>query len=227
MHGGGEWPAPGTWGARGRFVSFEGIEGSGKTTQLELLAQDLQEHGYTVMRTREPGGTRLGAELRALLLDDRYQPEPLAELFMLLADRAQHVRELVRPALAKGEWVLSDRYTDATRAYQLGGRRLESAWTDGALAAATGGLMPDLTLVLDVPVEVGLARVAGRGVANRLDQEAEAFHTAVRRTYQKLVQDDPGRIRLVDASGDPAAVYTKTQGVVQRWMRGQNPRNDR
>ncbi len=191
----------------GRFITFEGVEGSGKTTQIERLARVLQEQGHDPLVTCEPGGTDLGQHLRGLILGLDFRPEPLTELFMLLADRAQHVVEVIRPALAAGRVVLCDRFTDATLAYQVVGRELDRSLATAAAAAAAGNLQPDLTLLLDLPIEAGWQRVVARGGADRLDQEDAAFHRRVRDAYHQQRQAEPARIKLVDASTDPDTIH--------------------
>ncbi|HEX6623333.1 MAG TPA: dTMP kinase [Pyrinomonadaceae bacterium] len=190
------------------FITFEGIDGSGKSTQMRLLASELRLRGQEVVSTREPGGTALGSRIRELVLDNEEQVDPLAELLLYAADRAQHVRTLVRPALESGHVVLSDRYADATAAYQGAGRGFPEALITELIVLATGGLMPDLTLVFDLTVEESRrrARKRTRGETtqkkhDRLDAEDAAFHTRVRDAYLKLAAADPERVRLIDASG--------------------------
>ncbi len=186
------------------FVTLEGIEGCGKSTQARRLAEAL---GDRVLLTREPGGTPLGQGIRALLLDAAHlHVVPEAEVLLFFADRAQHVREVLRPALAEGRLVISDRYLDSSLAYQGHGRRLSLELLQAVAELATGGLRPDLSLLLDLPVEAGLARLAGRGAANRLDAEPREFHERVREGYERLVQADPGRWARVDARGTEDAV---------------------
>ena len=189
------------------FITFEGIDGSGKSTQMRLLASELRLRGQEVVTTREPGGTPLGSRIRELVLDNEEQVDPLAELLLYAADRAQHVRALVRPALASGHVVLSDRYADATAAYQGAGRGFPEALISELIVLATGGLMPDLTLVFDLTVEESRrrARKRTRGETtqkhDRLDAEDAAFHTRVRDAYLKLADAEPERVRIIDASG--------------------------
>jgi dTMP kinase len=190
------------------FITFEGIDGSGKSTQMRLLASELRLRGQEVVSTREPGGTPLGSRIRELVLDNEEQVDPLAELLLYAADRAQHVRTLVRPALESGHVVLSDRYADATAAYQGAGRGFPEALISELIVLATGGLMPDLTLVFDLTVEESRrrARKRTRGETtqkkhDRLDAEDAAFHTRVRDAYLKLAAAEPERVRLIDASG--------------------------
>ena len=190
------------------FITFEGIDGCGKSTQLRMLASELRLRGQEVVTTREPGGTPLGSRIRELVLDNEEQVDPLAELLLYAADRAQHVRTLVRPALESGHVVLSDRYADATAAYQGAGRGFPEALISELIVLATGGLMPDLTLVFDLTVEESRrrARKRTRGETtqkkhDRLDAEDAAFHTRVRDAYLKLAAAEPERVRLIDASG--------------------------
>lgn len=200
------------------FITFEGIDGCGKSTQLRMLASDLRLSGLEVVTTREPGGTALGDRLRAALLDTQEQVDPLAELLVFAADRAQHVRTLLRPALESGRIVLSDRYADATLAYQGAGRGFAPETISGVIALATGGLLPDLTLVFDLSVAEGLERARHRAQkgrkADRLETEDAAFHTRVRNAYLKLAEQEPGRIRIIDASGSIEETHARMTEVV-------------
>ena len=197
---------------RGKFITFEGIDGCGKTTQLKLLERHLAEQGIPFISTREPGGTPIGRRIRAVLLDVSDDPvEPLAELLLYAADRAQHVRQLILPALAAGNVVLSDRYADATIAYQGYGRGFDLPLVEELMALATGGLKPDLTLLFDLEVQQGLRRVHGRSGGNqtaqpaeqpdRLDLEPSEFHERVRQGYLALAAREPERFRLIPAAG--------------------------
>ena len=206
--------------ARGRFVTLEGIEGSGKSTLTAGLATALRGRGLTVVTTREPGGTPLAERLRALVLqrgEETVSPE--AETLLMFAARAVHLDNLVRPALARGEWVLCDRYTDATRAYQGGGRGIRRELIETLSAEVLGGLTPDLTLLLDLPVELGLQRAHARrraqsGVAgadtgdgpDRFESETVAFFERVRARYLEIAAEEPQRVRLLDASLPPAGL---------------------
>ena len=200
------------------FITFEGIDGSGKSTQLRMLASELRLRGINVIVTREPGGTSLGARLRAALLDTEEQVDPLAELLLYAADRAQHVRQLVRPAIETGHVVLSDRYADATVAYQGAGRGFPPALIDEVIALATGGLMPDLTLLFDLPVAESLARHKRRAdegdARDRLDAEDEAFHTRVRNAYLQIAAADPDRVRVVDATRSVEETHARVLELV-------------
>jgi dTMP kinase len=190
------------------FVTFEGIEGSGKSTHLRLLAAVLRAAGHGVVETREPGGTALGRSLRDLLLRPSVAPpEPLAELLLYCADRAQHASEVIRPALAAGQIVLCDRFSDSTIAYQGYGRGLDLATVRALDAEARRDLEPDLTFLLDCPPATGLARARGRsGTGDRFEQEALAFHEAVRHGFHVLAAAAPERYRLVDTTAPTAVV---------------------
>ncbi len=184
------------------FVTFEGIEGSGKSTHLGHLASHLRGAGHTVVETREPGGTRAGAAVRALLLGDDGVPlAPLTELFLYCADRAQHTAEVIRPGLAAGRIVLCDRFSDSTIAYQGFGRGLDLASLRTMDALARDGVSPDLTLLLDCPVEVGLRRACQRSAAgDRFERETIAFHERVCAGFLALAAAEPGRFRVLDAT---------------------------
>ena len=190
------------------FVTFEGIEGSGKSTHLRLLAGALRAAGHTVAETREPGGTALGEALRDLLLTpSATPPEPVAELLLYCADRAQHVAQVIRPALAAGQIVLCDRFSDSTLAYQGYARGLDLATVRALDASARAGLEPDLTFLLDCPPDSGLARARARsGGSDRFEREAVAFHEAVRRGFHALAGAAPARYRIVDTVPPAAPV---------------------
>jgi dTMP kinase len=200
------------------FITFEGIDGSGKSTQMRMLASDLRMRGLEVVVTREPGGTSLGDRLRAALLDTQEQVDPLAELLVFAADRAQHVRTLLQPALASGHVVLSDRYADATVAYQGAGRGFAPEVIRDVVALATGGLRPDLTLIFDVSVAAALERARQRAQRgrqiDRLDTEDAAFHTRVRNAYLAIAAAEPERVRLIDATGSVEETHARMTEVV-------------
>ena len=192
-------------GAAGRFVTIEGGEGTGKTTLLAALAERARSGGRDVVTCREPGGTALGERLRTALLGaDGAAPDPRAELLVFAAARAQLVAEVIRPALERGALVLCDRYADSTTAYQHHGRGLPRETVDAVNAAATGGLTPDLTLLLDLPADEGLRR-AGRA-GDYMEREALAFHERVRSGYAELAHMEPERWRLLEASKDAESV---------------------
>lgn len=189
----------------GLFVTFEGIEGSGKSTQLRLLARRLRRLGVPILVTRQPGGTPVGARLRRLLLHSG-SVDPRAELLLMFADRRQHLTESIEPALASGAVVLCDRYTDASRAYQGAGRGLGEELVD-LLHARFCGREPDRTYLFDCPPETGLARVtASRGGKDRIEREELAFHRRVRAAYLARARREPGRFLVLDGSAPPDAL---------------------
>lgn len=186
---------------RGRFISLEGGEGAGKSTLLGGLRDYFQQRGVQLLQVREPGGTPLGEAIRSLVLDPAHAAiSAESELLLMFASRAQLVREHIRPALEAGQWVLCDRYVDASYAYQGGGRGQPIERIAELERWACDGVMPDLTLLLDLPVSTGRARAAGRGVADRIETEADAFFERVRRAYRDRAQAEPQRFRVIDAS---------------------------
>ncbi len=189
------------------FISFEGIDGSGKTTQTAWLARALADAGHCVVETREPGGTPLGRQLREILLADAPRT-PEAETLLFAADRAQHVAEVIRPALARGDIVVCDRFADSTRAYQGGGRQLSADFIETSIRLATGGLEPGLTFLLDLPVAAAGARLrAAPGRAgDRFEMERPAFYERVRATFLALARAHPARIYKLDAAQPPDAL---------------------
>lgn len=199
---------------RGLFITVEGGEGVGKSTSMAFLEQYFVEHGIDVLVTREPGGTHVGEEVRELLL--RIRDEPLAdmsELLLMFAARAQHISEVIAPALTSGRWVLCDRFTDATYAYQSGGRGVPDAVVQQLETLVQGDLRPDFTLLLDAPVEVGMARARGRGELDRIEQEAVEFFERVRARYLALAESGGGRYKIVDASLEVDQVQEQLQQV--------------
>ena len=188
-------------GTRGLFITVEGGEGVGKSTNMAFLEEHLRNAGVDLVVTREPGGTALGEDIRNLLLQVRDgQVCPMTELLLIFAARAQHINECIEPALAAGKWVLCDRFTDATYAYQSGGRQMNAATVAHLETLVQGSLRPDLTLLLDAPVSTGMARARGRGQLDRFEQEALAFFERVRATYLALARQDSSRYRIIDAS---------------------------
>lgn len=203
----------------GRLIVFEGVEGCGKTTQIQRSHQWLQKNFGLVFVTHEPGGTQLGLKLRQLLLGGTEKPiQATAELLLFAADRAQHVAEVLKPQLAIGAIILCDRYTDSTVAYQGYGRGLNLALIHQLNSIATSALESDLTLWLDVDVEVSLARTAKRGVADSIEQETIAFHRRVQQGYTQLAKSHPNRIRRIDASLSEIAVQEQIQAVLSEQL---------
>jgi dTMP kinase len=194
---------------KGFFITFEGTEGSGKSTQMKLLGEVLRKYRVPYVATREPGGSRLSTQLRHWILNRlEYNLMPEAELFLFLADRAQHVREVIRPALEKGRVVLCDRFTDSTLAYQGGGRGFDLGLLETMNRAACGGVMPDLTVFFDIPVEMGLKRALGRGKGrDRMEREKIQFHRRVRKVFLEIAERHKRRVIRVDARNDPETVY--------------------
>lgn len=192
---------------RGKFISLEGGEGAGKSTLLAGLREHIVAHGVDLVLTREPGGTELGEAVRAIVLDPaRHGMAAEAELLLMFASRAQLVREVIEPTLESGRWVLCDRFTDASYAYQGGGRGQPVERIAELERWATDGLSPDITLLLDLPVATGRARAAGRGEADRIEVEADAFFERVREAYRARAAADPVRFRAIDASLTPTEV---------------------
>jgi dTMP kinase len=185
-----------------RFITLEGIEGAGKTTVADRITQALRARGITVHATREPGGTKLAERIRALVLDRGEEHiSATAETLLMFGARQVHVDNLIRPALARGEWVLCDRFTDATHAYQGGGRGVDRGLIDRIASAVHGDLQPDCTLLLDVPVRVGLERMqARRGAVDRFEIESAQFFERVRNRYLDLARVAPQRFRVIDAT---------------------------
>jgi dTMP kinase len=205
--------------ASGCFVTVEGGEGAGKTTQLAFMRAYLEQAGRRVTLTREPGGTPLGEEIRALLLGHRHDGMALAtETLLMFAARAEHLERVIRPALATGHWVLCDRFTDATYAYQGGGRGLPAQRIAILEDWAQGTLRPDLTLVFDLPVEMGLERVGRRGAADRFEREEKAFFERIRAVYLDRARRNPDRYRIVDADRPVEAVRAEVETILAGWL---------
>lgn len=206
---------------KGTFITFEGIEGTGKSTQIVLLANHLAAHKRPVTLTREPGGTAIGDQVRKILLDPQNTNlAPRAELLLYAAARVQHIEELIRPELAAGKIVLCDRFSDATLAYQGYGRSLEPDTILALDRIATGGMRPDLTILLDIDPAAGLARARGRNSSRGLEAEARfenedfAFHDRVRRGYLKLAEQEPERFRVIDAAPTPDEIQNRIRKIV-------------
>ena len=201
----------------GLFITFEGIDGCGKSTQLRLLASELRVRGLEVVTTREPGGTSLGQKLRAALLDVQEQVDPLAELLVFAADRAQHVRQLLLPALRNNQIVLSDRYADATAAYQGAGRGFSPELIAEIIRLATDGLNPDLTLLFDLSVAESAVRTRRRlanKYSDRLDSEDAEFHTRVRNAYLEIARTEIERVRIIDARGSVQETHQAVVNII-------------
>lgn len=207
-----------------RFVSLEGGEGAGKSTAINAIHECLRAHGHEVVLTREPGGTPLAERIRALVLkpDEEIAAEPLgaeAELLLVFAARAQHVRQVILPALQRGAYVLSDRFTDSSYAYQGGGRGLETAWI-ADLERRAVGVQPGLTLLLDVDVAVGRARASSRDLwPDRIESEQDDFFQRVRAVFRERARQDPARFALVDAGQPQAQVAADVIARVEQWLR--------
>lgn len=204
------------------FVSLEGGEGAGKTSALVAIRELLQARGHEVVVTREPGGTPLAERIRELLLapsDEKLAPE--TELLLMFASRAQHVREVIRPALRRGAWVVSDRFTDSSYAYQAAGRGLDEALV-AELERRTVGIQPGLTLLLDLDVREGRARTAGRDLwPDRIESEQDDFFERVREGFRRRAASEPQRFRVVDASQSPAEVATAVTKALAQWLDAQ------
>ena len=200
---------------RGVLITFEGVEGSGKTTQMRHLERWLKRRGHRVERTAEPDGTALGAKIRRLF---DLAPQPLTEVFLFMAARRQHVAEKIGPWLTRGRIVLCDRYTDATVAYQGYGRGADRDLIRELNVRATGGVLPDLTLLFDISPEAGLRRIRGRKL-DHFEREALPFHRRVRRGYLEILRSEPKRVRLIQAARPPAAVTAQVTEIVAEFLR--------
>ncbi|MEI6268691.1 MAG: dTMP kinase [Methylococcaceae bacterium] len=205
---------------RGKFITLEGGEGVGKTTNLIFIKDYLQQHAIPVVVTREPGGTVLAEKIRHLLLDkDSEAVSEHAELLMIFAARAQHIKHVIEPALAKGMWVLCDRFTDATYAYQGGGRNMRVSTIEWLENLVQGNLRPDLTVLLDAPVEIGIERARERGAFDRFESEKTSFFEQVRRAYLLQAELHPERIKLIKASQPLADVQRALIDVIGTFLR--------
>jgi len=205
---------------QGRFITLEGGEGAGKTTQARLLSEALLALGLAVLRTREPGGAPGAEFLRNLLLREALDWSADAETLLHFAARAEHVEKTIRPALAAGLWVVCDRFADASYAYQGGGRGQPAARIEELERWACDGVKPDLTLLLDLPVAAGRARAAGRGEADRIESEADAFFERVRASYRARAAQEPNRFRVIDASQAPGQVLQAATHALIEWLEG-------
>lgn len=201
---------------KGIFITLEGIEGAGKSTHAAYLAELLQEHGHKVLVTREPGGTALGEQVRAILLQhNALNINAMSELLLMFAARAQHVAEIIRPALAQGKTVICDRFTDSSYAYQGGGRKISSEHIRILANLVHPQLTPGLTLLFDVKAETGLARVKAVTEADRFESENMSFFTAVRAAYLELAEAEPDRIKIINAGQGLVAIQTEIRRIME------------
>ena len=202
--------------ARGKFITIEGIEGVGKSTHMRHLVECIEAAGHEVLETREPGGTPVAERIRAVVLGHTEEPIPaVAELLLMFAARAVLVDNVIRPALESGKWVVSDRFVDASRAYQGGGRGIPAEQVETLADWVLGDLEPDVTILLDAPVETGMARAGSRGEPDRLDSEQAGFYARVREAYLGLARAEPDRFRLIDASGELGEVSAAMDRVIR------------
>lgn len=205
---------------RGKFITLEGGEGVGKTTNLVFIKNYLQQHNIPVVVTREPGGTALAEKIRCLLLENGSELiSEHAELLLIFAARAQHIKHVIEPALAQGKWVLCDRFTDATYAYQGGGRNMRISTIEWLENLVQGALRPDLTLLLDAPVEIGIERASKRGVFDRFEAEKISFFESVRRAYLLQAELYPERIKLIKANQSLIDVQRAIVNVISTLLR--------
>ena len=212
--------------SRGVFFAFEGPEGSGKSTQVELICKDLVFDGYDVCRTAEPGGTPLGGKIRDILLErDEINLGPIAELFLFEADRAQHIEEVIGPALSQKKIIICDRFNTATFAYQGYGLGVDMDIIRVADNAARSGILPDMTIILDMDVATGMGRAMSRGKADRMEKRETGFHDRVRQGYLELAAKEPDRIKVIDASAGidtvHEAVKREVYGFIERHNRAE------
>lgn len=208
---------------RGVLITIEGIEGSGKTTHCRLLAEWLRGRGYRVTETSEPDGTPLGGIVRAVFENEGTRPTPLAEVFLFLAARQQHVAQMIGPALERGDIVLSDRYADATLAYQGFGRGVDLETIRELNGLATGGIQPDLTLLLDLPAEVGIQRLRGR-VLDAFERMDLVFHQRVRHGYLEIAREEKERVVLFRADQSVEALQAEIRAAVEEWLQRRTER---
>jgi dTMP kinase len=199
---------------RGKFITIEGIEGVGKSTNIDYLAGIIEANGYPVMKTREPGGTPIAERIRNILKEHGDEPLPdVAELLLMFAARSINVNNAIQPALSNGTWVISDRFTDSTRAYQGGGRGFPRDSIEWLAAFVHGDLQPDLTILLDAPVEIAMQRADRRGDPDRFEVERAEFFDRIRQSYLQLAESEPGRFVVVDCSLDLEAVQAAISDI--------------
>ncbi len=199
---------------RGKFITLEGMDGAGKTTHLEWLRGRLEARGVTLTVTREPGGTALGEALRALLLDNHEPRHPDTEALLMFAARREHLAQVIVPALEAGRWVLCDRFTDATYAYQAGGSGMDWARVAALERWVQGALQPDLTLYFDLDPEIGRARARQAREPDRFEREKQAFYERVRAAYLRRAAEQPLRIRVIDAARTIADIQAELEGII-------------
>lgn len=205
--------------ASNRFISFEGTEGTGKSTQVSLLAKHLKSKEYDVLSTAEPGGTRIGQQIRELLLEPANHMDPLTELLLYHADRVQHIREVIDPALEKGYFVITDRFADSTVAYQGYARGLDLKIISTLNEMVVRESKPSLTFVLDIDVEEGLRRNRQARKEDRFELETVEFHNRVRNGYMQIAESDPERVKIIDASGSVVEISKQIIGIVEeKWL---------
>lgn len=215
---------PGSSDRRGRFVTVEGTEGVGKTTNIAWIRDCLMRHGIEPEMTREPGGTALAEDIRAMLLQPRDEAmDEMTELLLVFAARAQHLNRRILPALQRGQWVLCDRFTDATYAYQGGGRQMNTSTIATLETLVQGSLRPDLVLILDIEPELGLQRARQRGEPDRFERETLAFFRRVRAAYLQRAFDDPSRYLLIDASQPLAQVQQQISAGLDDFLKRSDP----
>jgi len=208
---------------KGIFISFEGIEGTGKSTQAKLLAEYLSEKGYRVMQTMEPGGTKISLKIRDLLLSlDSGGMDYVTELLLYNAARVQHITEVIEPALERGDIVITDRFSDSTVAYQGYARGLDLQLIDSLDLIATGKLRPDITILLDIAVKTGIARNKSLNKSDRLELEDMSFHEKVRKGFIQIAVSEPGRVKVVDSSGSLVEVHQEVVKIISALLEKQN-----
>ena len=203
----------------GKFITIEGIEGAGKTTCMQVVTEIIENQGITAIHTREPGGTDLGEDLRNLLLGHKHTGmSDDAELLMMFAARAEHIAQKIKPSLEDGKWVLCDRFTDATYAYQGYGRGIPLEKISGLETWVQGTLRPDLTLLMDLPVEVGMERAGKRSAPDRFESEAWDFFERIRQGYLSIAAEQPSRVKVIDASQDLPGVQAQVKTAIEAFV---------
>ena len=202
-----------------KFITLEGIEGSGKTSSIKSITNLLDDKGISYVVTREPGGSTIGSELRSILLDPQTNISSEVELMLMLADRKDHVEQVILPNLKTGNWVISDRFMDSSFAYQGGGRKLDTKMIN-SFSKNLNLPIPDLTLLFDVPVEISLSRVKARGELDRFEQEEVAFHNRIREAYLKLAKENISRIQIIDSSQEIERMLKNVEQIIETFFNG-------